>query len=114
VRTFTWSPWDGGGLPPWMDIQDQPWFDECKAADRLQDLEWAAQAHAERFGPPADLAAEAERRPRPRWLAIAPPEVHAALSDDDITIARRRRILNNALDPDRIRLPARGRGRRTA
>lgn len=58
--------WAHGGLPPWME--QHPGFDEAAAAD-LAAKQLAADLMAERFGAPADLAAEQDRLPRPRELA---------------------------------------------
>jgi hypothetical protein len=80
----------GIGTPPWMD-PDQPWFDECAAADREQDLELAAKAAAEQ--PPLQLVS-APLPHRIDWAAIRDYATAVGLSDapplDELTARRRR------------------------
>lgn len=106
--------WDfhGLGVPPWMD-PDVPWLDECAAADAAQDAAaLAAEAAldaaaavvaqyaglmAERYGDPAQLAAEvgvgevtpAPAEPPARWVAADP----RSLVDHDLICRDRRRRL---------------------
>jgi hypothetical protein len=111
IGPAVWVGWPGGpALPPWIDRFDDPTFDECWEADRLQDL---AQAVAERFGPPEALACEREYRPRPAPLPAGPARL-VELVDDEVSIARRRRILERALQPAPDAPPAPRRRRRVA
>lgn len=105
---------DGRGGTHWHDLEDdRPWFDPALEADRRQD-EIAADAAAallaprppwelvdlERFGPVELLEVEAYGRPRsrPRTDERYAPGRLATPVDDDLTKARRRRVLNLALD----------------
>lgn len=80
----------GIGAPPWMD-PDPPWFDECVAADREQDLELAAKTAAEQ---PPLLLAPALLPHRIDWAAIRDYAAAVGLSDapplDELTARRRR------------------------
>ena len=77
---------------------------EHGAADLLADL------LAERFGPLNALVAERGRRPTPAPDGPA----SASLADDEVTIARRRRVLEHALQPAPDAPPAPRRRRRVA
>lgn len=114
ISPAVWVGWPAGpALPPWMDRFDDPTFDSCWEADRLQDLaELAAEVVAERFGPLDQLTGEREQQPRPRWILLARPATAAAWSDDEVTIARRRRVLDDALGPAEAAPPAGWRRRR--
>lgn len=110
IGPAVWVGWPGGpAAPPWIDRFDNPSFYECWEADRLQDL---AQAIRERFGPVDALAREREYRPRP--VPATARRVAVDLVDDEVTIARRRRILERALQPAPDAPPARRRRRRVA
>lgn len=110
---ITWRG-DGRGGTLWHDLEaDRPWLDPAAEADRRQD-EIAADAVAaltarrppwelvdlERFGPLEVLEVEAYGRPNPRPRTherYAPGRLHLP-ADDDLIRARRRRVLNEALD----------------
>jgi hypothetical protein len=107
----TWSfPARGGTM--WDDLeQDRPWFDECLEADRRQDAIAADAAAAleapappwelvdlERFGPLELLEAVACERPARADTPPAPTARPAWVDNDDLTRARRRRVLAEALE----------------
>lgn len=93
MATGIGAAWAHGGLPPWM--QQPPWFDESVAAD-LHDERLAVDLLAERFGPPADLAAERDRLPRPPELAEL-VELANARRSTPVDYAHRRAVLDAAL-----------------
>lgn len=117
MTTGIGAAWAHGGAPPWME--QPPWFDECDAADRADDLaaallaEWrgdpAAQL-AERFGPLAEVTAERGRLPRPPALA----ELAATRRRTPVDYAGRRAVLEAALQPTEDHPTALDYGRRAA
>jgi hypothetical protein len=114
---------------PWDDLwEDQPWRDPCHEADLAQDAAEAAArlakiaaelgtstayagARLERFGDPAELAAEATAGPvRPIPAGLPPRRLAAdpdSLVDRPLVCAERRRRLNEALTDDHP-APAKG------
>jgi hypothetical protein len=116
VISYTWADTDPSPLPQ-LDEDDPPWFDEAAAADAEQDACNATPymvARTEHFGMPSDLRAEGlrgpVRAPDPALSKLSARDVRAILARiadrragrnpdaaDDLTIARRRRVLAESL-----------------